>query len=245
MVPGYKEHDVDPRLAPYVACYWTHNVTSGFQDSYPVMPDGCIDLLFESRANTLAIVGTMTRTLWVKGCGSTQFIGVRFKAGGAVPFLRDRADLFTDDIAEAEAVFGLAGSDLKQRLLESGSEEERVRLLERFLIRRLQADVAAVDSRISWATSKLIEDPWSRIESLACELGMSRQYIRRLFLQHTGLSPKAFARIARLGKLVQALQAGAHLADSALESGYADQAHMSHEFKDLVGITPAAYRARH
>ncbi len=245
MVAGYKEHHVDPRLAPYVTCYWTYDATSELQGSHPVMPDGCIDLLFESRPSTLDIVGTMTRTLWAKVCGPTQFVGVRFKAGGAVPFLRERADLLTNGVVEAEAVLGLAGSDLKQQLLEGGSLEERVRLLERFLVRRLQADVAAVDSRIVWATSRLIDDPGSKIESLACGLGMSRQYLRRLFLRHTGLSPKAFARVARLGRLVEALQAGAHLADSALASGYADQAHMTHEFKDLVGITPAAYQDRH
>ena len=83
MVTSYKEHDVDSRLVPYVACYWTRDVTSDLQGSHLVIPDGCIDLLFESRAKTLDVVGTMTRTLWAEECGPTQFVGVRFKAGGA------------------------------------------------------------------------------------------------------------------------------------------------------------------
>jgi len=60
---------------------------------------------------------------------------------------------------------------------------------------RLQADVAPVDSRIAWAASELIDHPSHRIDSLARGLGVSRQYVRRLFLEHTGLSPKAFARV--------------------------------------------------
>jgi len=35
---------------------------------------------------------------------------------------------------------------------------------------------------------------------------------------------------------------GAPLADAAFGSGYADQPHMTREFRELVGITPAAFR---
>jgi AraC-like DNA-binding protein len=34
------------------------------------------------------------------------------------------------------------------------------------------------------------------VDTLAGDLGVSRQYLRRLFLQHTGVSPKTFARVA-------------------------------------------------
>jgi AraC-like DNA-binding protein len=186
----------------------------------------------------------MTRTLWAGHLGPTQFVGIRFRAGGAVPFLRDRADLFTDDVVEADDVFGPAGSELKERLLAGCSVRERVRLLEQFLLRRLRADAPPVDSRIARASAKLIQTPGSQIEELAHELGISRQYVRRIFLQHTGLSPKAFARVARLRRLMEVLRAGVRLADAALASGYSDQAHMNHEFKDLVGLTPVAYRNR-
>lgn len=241
---GYQEHRVDPRLASYVACYWTHDVPADFRGAHPVVPDGCIDLLFESAAETLNVIGTMTRTLWAEDRGPSQFAGIRFKPGGAVRFLRDRADLFTDDSAEAAGVLGTAGSELKERLLDSGSGQSRVGVLEQFLLGRLRNDVAPVDSRIAWASSTLIHDPGSRIDSVARELGVSRQYLRRLFLEHTGLSPKGFARVARLGKLLEALRSGDGLAEAALASGYADQAHMSRELKELVGITPASYRRR-
>jgi AraC-like DNA-binding protein len=242
MSAGYKEHDADPRLAPWVACYWTHTVAAELRGSHPVVPDGCIDLLFDSGTESLRVVGTMTRTLWAEDRGPRQFVGVRFNPGGAVPFLRERADRFTDDVAEVGDVLGAAGSGLKHELLDSGSEAERVRLVERFLLRRSRTDVAPVDSRIAWATSELRAAPRRRIDSLAHELGMSRQYVRRLFLEHTGLSPKAFARIARLERLLEAVRGGAGLAEAAVTSGYADQAHMHKELKDLVGVTPADYR---
>lgn len=239
----YREHAVDPRLEPFVACYWTHDVTSARKQSHPVLPDGCIDILFESRSETLIVVGTMTKTLWVEHRGPTQFVGARFKAGGAVPFLRERADVFTDDTVEAAAVLGSAGLELEEQLLAGASIKERVRVLERFLIQRLERTAIAVDPRIEWSTSRLVRDSGCRIDSLATSLGMSRQYVRRLFLEHTGLSPKAFARVARLKKLVAAMPSIPHLAEAALASGYADQSHMTREFKELVGVTPAAFLA--
>lgn len=242
MTAGYEEHPVDARLAPYVACVWTYDVAGGVGGAHPVMPDGCIDLLFDSGADALDVVGTMTRTLWAENCGPTQFVGVRFRAGGAVPFVRDRADLLTNDVVAADTCLGKAGADLKERLLGVDSTDARLKLMERFLIDRLGADIATVDARIAWASSKLTDDPGMKIERLARELEVSRQYVRRLFLQHTGLSPKAFARVARLGRLVEELRMGAHLADAAAMSGYTDQAHMTREFKALVGITPTAYR---
>ena len=86
--PRYREYGVNPGLAAYVACYWTLDITTKAQTCHPVLSDGCIDLVFESRAPTLDIVSTMTRTLWADECGPTQLVGARFKAGGAVPFLR-------------------------------------------------------------------------------------------------------------------------------------------------------------
>lgn len=244
MNTGYQEHSVDPGLAPYVACYWTRDHVEEFSGAHPVLPDGCIDLLFESGPDALTIVGTMTRTLWVRPCAPTQFVGVRFKPGGAAPVIRDRVDLLTDGSAEADRVFGPAASDLKQALQEGGSPEHRIRLLEQFLLNRLQAGAVFVDSRIVWATARLMGDPTGRIGDLAGHLGLSRQYLRRLFLEHTGMTAKGFARVARLGRGVEALQAGARPAAAALASGYADQAHMSREFKALVGMTPAAYQNR-
>jgi transcriptional regulator GlxA family with amidase domain len=54
------------------------------------------------------------------------------------------------------------------------------------------------------------------------------------------VSPKQFARTARLHRTVDLLQRGASsgLADAALRAGYFDQAHMSRDFHDLAGVTP-------
>jgi AraC-like DNA-binding protein len=272
MAIGYQEHAVHPHLRPWVACYWTRDIAGEERHTHPVMPDGCIDLLFESGGERLLVVGTMTRTLWAEHHGPTQFVGVRFRPGGAAPFLRQRVDVVTDATVDAEDLLGRSAVELRERLMDAtvarrtsrGSShvsrsarpsmpigddrriciEARVAGIERFLLGRLRGDVDAVDPRIAWATSRLGRDPACRVDTLAADIGMSRQYLRRLFLQHTGISPKAFARVARLQRLAESLRTGTGLAAAADAAGYADQAHMTREFKGMVGITPAAYVAR-
>jgi AraC-like DNA-binding protein len=55
-----------------------------------------------------------------------------------------------------------------------------------------------------------------------------------------GVSPKHFARTARMQRALIKLQfgPGASLATTALELGYSDQAHMHRDFRELVGVTP-------
>jgi hypothetical protein len=59
-----------------------------------------------------------------------------------------------------------------------------------------------------------------------------------------GLTPKQYARLARLRAAIAHLGARepASWADFAVARGYWDQAHMIHEFTALVGVPPAAFR---
>lgn len=243
MSDAYREYAVSPALAPFVACYWSRDAGGAGYDRYPVVPDGCIDLLYFASAGLLSVVGAMRETLWVDDRGPSQFVGVRFKAGGAVPFLRERADRLTDRLIAADQIFGRDGDVLRRRLAERLCVADQVWTFERFLLERLGMAEQRLDRRVAWASTQLAMRPRLRVESLAEELGLSRQYLRRLFVEHTGLSPKTFGRVGRLRRLLAVLRDGTPAVDAALEAGYADQAHMVHEFRALVGRTPAAYRA--
>lgn len=63
--------------------------------------------------------------------------------------------------------------------------------------------------------------------------------------ERTGLGPKEMARVARLRSVLAHLasERRADWADLANAFGYADQAHLIHEFQALTGKTPARYLA--
>lgn len=95
-------------------------------------------------------------------------------------------------------------------------------------------------------TTKRCHYPDTRTDSLARALGLTRQHLGRIFLEHTGLSPKSFGRIARLQRVLPLVRDPAvSLAAAAMHAGYADQAHLCRDFKALVGQTPRQYRQGH
>ena len=60
--------------------------------------------------------------------------------------------------------------------------------------------------------------------------------------QRIGLSPKWLLQRRRLHDAVEALKAGrGTLAEVAADLGYADQAHFTHDFRTVTGMTPGEY----
>ncbi|HYG66648.1 MAG TPA: helix-turn-helix transcriptional regulator, partial [Anaeromyxobacteraceae bacterium] len=79
-----------------------------------------------------------------------------------------------------------------------------------------------------------------RVDAVAAEVGLHVRTMERLFLDAFGISPKRLARLVRLRHVLGALHAGAFrtLAEVAHACGYADQAHLVHDFKSLTGRLP-------
>ncbi len=81
---------------------------------------------------------------------------------------------------------------------------------------------------------------------LAARLGVSERTVSRLARRYVGISPAAMIRRRRLQEAAERLRAdpAVPLAELAAELGYADQAHLSRDFRAVLGFTPSGYRAR-
>lgn len=80
------------------------------------------------------------------------------------------------------------------------------------------------------------------IGGLGAEMGVSRYQLIRAFKENFGLTPEDYRRQLRIERARAMLTGRSRLADIALASGFADQSHMTREFRRLIGISPAAYR---
>jgi len=82
--------------------------------------------------------------------------------------------------------------------------------------------------------------------ALAERVAVSPRQLRRRFADHVGYGPKRLARIARLQRVVAAARArpGATVAALAAEAGYADQAHLAADCRELAGRPPSALLAQ-
>jgi AraC-like DNA-binding protein len=111
--------------------------------------------------------------------------------------------------------------------------------IERVLATRVRAGARAA-SLARHATEMLATS--ANVARLADDLGASERSLRQAFLDHVGISPKRYARIGRLRRVVA--DAGrASWAQLAAEHGFYDQAHLNAEFRALLRVSPSQYLA--
>jgi AraC-like DNA-binding protein len=99
---------------------------------------------------------------------------------------------------------------------------------------------------VEWAWRRIGETGGRlTVGELAGEIGCSRRHLQAKFTEQVGLSPKLAIRMTRFERVCQALHATpGRWADLAAEAGYADQAHLNRDFRDLAGTTPSDYLVR-
>jgi AraC-like DNA-binding protein len=226
---GYREHQPPATLAPYVACVWTQ--TAGPRAGQRVLPDGCIDVMLHlGDSPRVVVVGAMTRAKLVPAGEGRAIVAVRFRPGGATRLLGVGAEELTDEDVPLADLGGAWRREVER--LTSGRE------LLAALIRR---HPTATDPRVDLAARALWSDRPPSVDALAKRLGWTRQHLGRRFRDEVGLSPKLFTRVARMQRALSRLRAGS-LADVAVELGYFDEAHMAHDFRELIGTSPGEAR---
>lgn len=80
------------------------------------------------------------------------------------------------------------------------------------------------------------------LDELCTLSGYSPSYLIRSFRQHFGMTPHAYIVNKRIQYGQQQLKKGISIIDTALNAGFADQAHFQRTFKRLVAATPNQYR---
>ncbi|WP_263120547.1 helix-turn-helix domain-containing protein [Cellulomonas sp. RIT-PI-Y] len=83
-----------------------------------------------------------------------------------------------------------------------------------------------------------------RVDDLAARLGRSERSVQRLAARHVGLPPLAMIRRRRLQEAAARLRTdpAVSLAELAAALGYSDQAHLTADFRTVLGLTPGRYR---
>lgn len=186
------------------------------------------------------LIGMQThRRLELQIRGSIDSFFVLFQPAGLNRLFGLPMHEFTDQDFEAESVLGPVIAGLHQRLGECRSFEERVSVMDQFLLRRAHAagsldGVAAAANRISH------KGGCERIPAFANSAGLSLRQFERRFVQQVGMGPKLFARIARFEAVMDlmARKSTESWTSVAHRFGYFDQMHMVHEFAEFTGQTP-------
>ncbi|MDX3311388.1 helix-turn-helix domain-containing protein [Streptomyces sp. NPDC054884] len=207
------------------AVVWT-NAPSASTRAFPVLPDGCMDLLYSE--GRLLVAGPDTRAHVPDG-PPVPWAGIRFFPGAAPALLGVPAHELLDrrvelaDLWPAPEVRRL--TDRVATALRPAMALESL-ALERAAppapeLRRLVAVLAA----------------GRPVAATADELGIGARQLHRRSLNAFGYGPKTLARILRLQRALAMAREGMPYADTAARAGYADQAHLSREVREFTGAT--------
>ena len=192
----------------------------------------------ELRSWTRGIVHGPQSTYYVTGPKPKgRVIGVSFHAGMAGALLGVPLNELHDQHVCIEDIWGSRVKELRERLATASTPQAAICILERDLIVRMHRPLL-----LHPAVAQALLRPTLRVAEIQRRSGYSPRHFIELFRSNVGLAPKQFYRIQRFSTALARIARGRMpLAEVAISSGYADQAHLSREFREFAGVSPSAY----
>jgi AraC-like DNA-binding protein len=185
--------------------------------------------------------GLFAGPVTIDSFGASNCIQINFTPLGARRFFRMPMTELTNKMVALDDVLGSEGTALRDELGNAPDRETRFDLVEAFILQKL-AGADTPSAEIVWAFDRITgTGGQARVASIAQGIGWSRKHLARRFAEEVGLGPKSVSRIARLNRAVAAARNGDGWAGIAAECGYADQAHLVREFRELAGASPVAF----
>jgi AraC-like DNA-binding protein len=269
--PWYAEVPPSPDLAPWISHF---RVIRGPSSSLAVpalrlLADGCTGVVIDcgpsASSSPPVFMGVMPTAAVVTLAERRELVGVRFKPGGALPFVASSLQEFTGRRVPLPLLWGALARRMGDAV-RSAAFRERIPALEHCLRGRMRQQRSAASGRrtttereaalVSQAIAHLGRDATVRVSDVAATLGVGERRLERVFNRAVGVPPKVFHRMRRCYEAAHLIRhaCGEHRCTSrqpnvapcnwsaiASHAGYADQAHFIREFRALAGVTPAVY----
>ncbi|PZF87277.1 AraC family transcriptional regulator [Listeria ivanovii] len=236
---GYKEYLPSAPLTGYIRCFWEAD-DSNFPGNNLVIPDLCVDIIFTIDSKT----GMVTDAIFI-GVSDTAFesaeetssklFAVRFYVWSLFLFVEPNLVGSLNQVNDPEAMFAGFRRFFREGFGETLINSERIKLLEKFLLRKLILLDKERNPDFLNELDRLLQYP-----NQPAGLTISSRQLERLFQKHIGLAPKQTAKLIRFQKVLQSLYRNQALTGTELayRHGFADQAHLIKQFKRYSNHTP-------
>jgi AraC-like DNA-binding protein len=241
---SYRQFRPHPDLSDYIDAYWMVQGVGQKLIKSNILPDGCVDLIFnlgdycrtDKGLITMAsgksyLVGTMTTARNSFVHAGNKLIGVRFKPAAFSSFFKFTSlNAVTDQTIEFDRSLS---PDLHKL------EMQPVAYLNSFFLHRLKHSghhLTAVVKDMERTNGQM------NISDLAKRHHMTARQLERHFQQYIGTTPKAFANIVRFRAALAKIRDNSQqdsLLSIAFDCGYYDHAHLTNDIKRYTGLTPS------
>ena len=247
-------------LKPYVKNYTLITIDKDLTDEV-FYPSGYVDLVINISAGSattfidgrrrklpgVEVLGHLTLPSRLTVTKGTSVLIARIYPYASSLFITDSMSELTNYATDAYGIFSREINDVYYRLMEAGSLEQKVAMLDRFLIGKLiKNEKQHRKSTIIGQVCKhicLMGDTYDS-KTLSSGYGLSERYMEKLFMNMVGISPRALFSVHRFNKSLNlVLSSGRQLTSIAYECGYHDQSHFIKEFTKFTGVTPLASRS--
>lgn len=243
---------VPPRLAPFVSSLVAYDVDLGGPGIHRGLPSTCLTLVLPLddplEVGWLGDPDSRTR-------GWSSVSGLHARPAAIHHRGHQRGVQLGLTVSGARALLGVPAAELAGELLELGDVAPDLgHLPERLagapwaeaaelVVRELTAALARRDApgpraELGRALARLTRG--TPVHEVADEVGYSRRHLATLVRRECGIPPKQLQRIGRF-ESARALVGRKPLADVAARCGYADQAHLTREWRELTGCTPSTW----
>jgi AraC-like DNA-binding protein len=186
------------------------------------------------------VIGPQTRAGYFAGKDVPTCVRLRLRPARSRPLLGAAPAELVNRGAPLTDFWGPAATALARSL--AGLDGDPVRILAALadaLLDRLPGGSALVRSDLTAGAARVVAGG-GPLTLVARRVGVSERHLRNLFAAEMGVSPKHYARIARLRRVLAG--AGEHgWAELARATGYYDQAHLSADFGAMMGVPPGAF----
>lgn len=255
MLKFVKFKDPPEALKPYVwfTVIVEDSKTNDSSFNYDIVPLGDTCIVFpifnwageeggRAGMSFLLVAGPMSKVMRLM-ITPKQVVCVRLRAGAFHAMFGVPAHKIKDRTIFFEKFWGSGGKVLQEKMRQAPDTEARIQVLEEELLRRVddfkQPDPYAVKAAelMKACNGKMT------VEVLAARLGYTERQLHRKFEDGVGLTPKEYQRVLRCRLLILRMLNGDFKDWSNLvnDYGYFDQAHLIHEFKSFMGISPEKF----
>lgn len=196
----------------------------------------------EQDLSTAGISGIADRVRLYRNTAGIGTILIYFTETGLAHFSACPAhELFNESISLDNLFAKDAVAALEEVLALAGTDSQRVKAVETFLIKQLKHRDA--DKVVIRAVQMIYDSKGSiRIKNLLEQLYISQSAFEKRFRKLVGASPKKFASIVRFNTVLQEMGKERSLMEICYDNNFFDQAHFIKDFKQFTGSTPEDFR---
>jgi AraC-like DNA-binding protein len=194
----------------------------------------------------VALTGARTNCCAIDTVTEDRVVGVQFRPGGTFPFFSIPAGEVANCSVGLEDLWRGTPGEIREQLLAAPSVDAIFAILENGL-RAQRVRPLELHPAIEFARGHICRAPHiATVSGIIGRIGLSQRRLIELFRDQVGLTPKAFCRVRRFQRVLEAVhrKQSVDWVQVALEGGYYDQAHFIHDFRGFSGLTPSAYLAR-